>query len=175
MQREHITEKDFEQLFREYYARCYYYAYDILDQEEESRDVVGEAFLSVWKNHENVDRDKLRAYLFTSIRNKCLTLIGKQTHTYRITDEALRQLAAETDEEWLEREERISQIEHEIELLPARTRLVLEQCYYHHRTYREVAAELGITTDGIKKHITTAMKHLRKHFHTEVKGKLKGS
>ncbi|MBO4485520.1 MAG: RNA polymerase sigma-70 factor [Prevotella sp.] len=167
MQRDYITEKDFEELFRDYYARCYYYAYDILDQEEESRDVVGEAFLSVWKNRENVDRDKLRAYLFTSIRNKCLTQIGKQKHTYRITDEALRHLAAETDEEWLEREERIRQIEHEIELLPARTRLVLEQCYYHHRTYREVAAELGITTDGIKKHITTAMKHLRQHFHKE--------
>ena len=73
----------------------------------------------------------------------------------------------ETDDEWLEREERIRQIEQEVERLPARTRLVLEQCYYHHRTYREVAAELGITPDGIKKHITNAMKHLRQHFHQE--------
>ena len=167
MQRDYITTKDFEELFREYYARCYYYAYDILEQEEESRDVVGEAFLAVWKNHEHVDREKLRAYLFTSIRNKCLTLISKQKHTNRITDEALRQLTAETDDEWLEREERIRQIEQEVERLPARTRLVLEQCYYHHRTYREVAAELGITPDGIKKHITNAMKHLRQHFHQE--------
>jgi RNA polymerase sigma-70 factor (ECF subfamily) len=44
---------------------------------------------------------------------------------------------------------------------------VLEQCYYHRHTYREVAAELGITIDGVKKHITTAMKHLRQHFNID--------
>lgn len=167
MQTDAITAREFEELFRENYLRYYYYAYDILEQAEESRDVVGEAFLAVWKNREHVNREKLRAYLFKSVRNKCLTVVSKHRGHYRVGDEAVQVLAAETEEEWLEREERIGRIEQEMQHLPDRTRYVLEQCYYERRTYREVADELGITPDGIKKHITNALKHLRQCFNTE--------
>ena len=167
MQTDAITAREFEELFRENYLRYYYYAYDILEQAEESRDVVGEAFLAVWKNREHVNREKLRAYLFTSVRNKCLTVVSKHRGHYRVGDEAVQVLAAETEEEWLEREERIGRIEQEIQHLSERTRYVLHQCYYERRTYREVADELGITPDGIKKHITNALKHLRQCFNTE--------
>lgn len=167
MQTEKITAKEFEELFRKNYMRYYYFAYDILEQEEESRDVVAEAFMSVWKNHEYVEPGKLQSYLFTSVRNKSLSLLGKQKNVCRLSNEMLHAMAAETEAEWLEREERIRQIEQELDNLPPRTRYVLEQCYYHRHSYREVAEELGITTDGIKKHITTALKHLRAHFNIE--------
>ncbi|MCR5132256.1 MAG: sigma-70 family RNA polymerase sigma factor [Prevotella sp.] len=162
-----ITAKEFEELFRKNYTRYYYFAYDFLEQEEESRDVVAEAFMSVWKNHANVERDKLQSYLFTSIRNKCITQLGKHKRVCRLSDEMIHALAAETETEWLEREERISKIEQELDNLSDRTRYVLEQCYYQHRSYRDVATELGITTDGVKKHITTALKQLRAKFNTE--------
>jgi len=167
MQTEPITAKDFEELFRQNYKRYYFYAFDLLAQEEESRDVVAEAFVSVWKNHTNVDPEKLQSYLFTSIRNKCLTQLGKQKRVCRLSDDMIHMLASETETEWLEREERICQIELEIEKLSSRTRYVLEQCYFYRRSYRDVATELGITTDGVKKHITTALKHLRAHFNIE--------
>jgi RNA polymerase sigma-70 factor (ECF subfamily) len=162
-----VDHKDFERLFRENYSRYYYYAFDILGNEEECKDVLSEAFLAVWKNRENVDSDKLKGYLFTSVRNKCLTHINKNKEQRRISDAQIATLAAETEEDWREREERILLIEQEIERLSERTRYVLEQCYYHRHTYREVATELGITIDGVKKHITTAMKHLRQHFNID--------
>ena len=167
MQTEKISATQFEELFRKNYTRFYYYAYDILNQEEESRDVVAEAFMSVWKNLENIDHEKLQSYLFTTVRNKCLTLLSRQRTTCRLSDDMLHVIAAETESEWLEREERIRRIEQELDSLSPRTRYVLEQCYYHRHTYREVADELGITTDGIKKHITTALKHLRARFNTD--------
>ena len=129
MQTDAITAREFEELFRENYLRYYYYAYDILEQAEESRDVVGEAFLAVWKNREHVNREKLRAYLFTSVKNKCLTVVSKHRGHYRVGDDAVQVLAAETEEEWLEREERIGRIEQEMQHLPERTRYVLKQCF----------------------------------------------
>ena len=79
----------------------------------------------------------------------------------------MQHLAAETEEEWHVREERISQIEQQIKTLNSRTRYVLEQCYYQHHSYVVVAKQLGITTDGVKKHITTALKHLRTNFNID--------
>ena len=48
--------------------------------------------------------------------------------------------------------------------MPPQRRFVLEQCFFHKKSYREVAAILGITTDGVKRHITTALRNLRDEF-----------
>lgn len=38
---------------------------------------------------------------------------------------------------------------------------VLRLCYYEHKTYREVAEQLGISPDTVKKHISKALRTLR--------------
>ena len=55
-------------------------------------------------------------------------------------------------------------MEKAVSTLPPRSRHVLEKCYYQHQTYKQVADELGITTDGVKKHITKSMAVLRAYF-----------
>ena len=37
----------------------------------------------------------------------------------------------------------------------------LRLCYYEHKTYREVAEQLGISPDTVKKHISKALRTLR--------------
>ena len=65
---------------------------------------------------------------------------------------------------WIAKEKRIEAIENEIAKMPERTQHILEQCYYNRHTYKEVAEEMGITTEGIKKQIARAMAQLRRHF-----------
>lgn len=77
---------------------------------------------------------------------------------------ALSEMPSENGEYWQQREERISMIEEEIAKLPERTRIILRECYYNHMTYREVAEEIGISTEGIKKQLVRAMAHLRDIF-----------
>ncbi|MCD7941346.1 MAG: hypothetical protein LUH50_15555 [Bacteroides intestinalis] len=43
-----ITTQDFERLFREYYSRLYYFAYDYVEDIETSKDIVSEVFATVW-------------------------------------------------------------------------------------------------------------------------------
>lgn len=157
----------FERLFRENYSRLYAYAFSILQSEEDSRDAVDEAFVDAWHHREAISEGKTESYIFISLRNKCLTQLRRQTSTHPLSDALLHRLEAETDEEWREREERISRIEQAIGQLSERTRYVLHQCYYERRTYRDVAQQLGITTDGVKKHITTALRSLRSIFNID--------
>ncbi len=157
----------FEKLFRENYSRLYAYAYSILQSEEDSRDAVDEAFIDAWHHRDNISEGKTESYIFMCLRNKCLTLVRRQPLSYPLTDAVLHRLEAETDDEWHDREERIIRIEQAISQLSERTRYVLHQCYFEHHTYREVAQQLGITTDGVKKHITTALRALRTTFNID--------
>jgi|WetSurMetagenome_2_1015567.scaffolds.fasta_scaffold19162_3 RNA polymerase sigma-70 factor (family 1) len=159
-----ITTQDFEKLFREYYSRLYYFAYDFVEDIEVSKDIVSEIFTIVWNNRGAIDQEKVVGYLFVSVRNKCLNYI-KQKHKYdEYVDFYQQVIDEEGDNDWETLENRISEMTQVIDKMTSRTRYILEECYFRHKKYKEVADDLGITTDGIKKHITKALSLLREHF-----------
>lgn len=159
-----IVADDLECLFRENYSHYYYFALNFVDDSEIAKDVIGEVFLAVWKNHENIVKEKLNSYIYSSIRNKCLTHI-KQTHS-KVSVEELKAFKVPdiSEEEWKTKEDKIVEIEKVVQEMNPRTRYILEQFYYQHRSYKDVADELGITTEGIKKQLVKAMTILRSHF-----------
>ena len=63
--------------------------------------------------------------------------------------------------DWEDKERTLEKIESVCKELPDKTRYILSQCYFHHKTYKEVASELQITPDAVKKHIVKALKILR--------------
>ena len=67
----------------------------------------------------------------------------------------------EEEMDWEDRERTLEKIESVCKELPDKTRYILSQCYFHHKTYKEVASELQITPDAVKKHIVKALKILR--------------
>lgn len=58
-------------------------------------------------------------------------------------------------------DERLQDIMKVIDTLKPKTRLVLQECYINHKTYKDVAEELEISTSGVKKHIVAALKTIR--------------
>lgn len=150
-------------MFRENYSRYYYFALTFLDDEEQAKDVISEVFLGAWKHHGQISQAKLAAYVWTSIRNKCLTLIASKKPLSPLDERSLASLE-DSEEEWRQKEERILEMEKVVAAMTPRTRYVLEQFYYHHKSYKEIAQELGITTEGIKKQLVKALSLLRAHF-----------
>ena len=157
-------EKDFERIFKENYARLYHYALTFVDNGETCRDVVSDVFERLWAEYETLLPDSRLAYLFTCVRNRCIDILrhrqvkGRYAAFYSL-DLKNGILASDRDEE-----ERLARVEKVIDRMPPQRRFVLEQCFFHKKTYKEVAAVLGITTDGVKKHITTALRNLRDEF-----------
>lgn len=158
-----VTEKDFERVFREYHSRLYFFALNFLEDNEIAQDIVSEVFAATWTSRENISCEKLVGYLYSGVRNRCINEIKKSGRNVALDDaySILSEIPSDNGEYWKLREERICMIEHEIEKLPERTRLILRECYYNHLTYREVADEIGISTEGIKKQLIRAMAHLR--------------
>jgi RNA polymerase sigma-70 factor (family 1) len=165
-----ITKQNFENLFHEYYSRLYYFAYDFTEDVEASKDIVSDVFTSVWDKRDNIEKNKVVGYLFVSVRNKSLNYIKRQYRTDYYLDFCL-QVADEEGCGDLELiDERIAEMGNEIDKMPLRTKYILEECYYHHKKYKEVAEVLEISTDGVKKHIVKAFSILRDHFNVKKNG-----
>jgi RNA polymerase sigma-70 factor (ECF subfamily) len=60
-----------------------------------------------------------------------------------------------------EHEHRLEMIAQAVAELPDRTRYILEQCYFEHKKYAEVAESLSVTRDAVKKQISKALSILR--------------
>lgn len=70
--------KDFEQVFRQHYQSLCSYAHNFLQDQEASEDLVQDVFIKIWESGKmEIGIDKIKFYLFTAVRNNCLTRLQK--------------------------------------------------------------------------------------------------
>lgn len=153
-----------EELFRTNYEKLYFLAYDMVHDDEVSRDIVSESFLKVISKRENLQSTNIMGYLYVTVRNLCYDYNVKHEQIEKYKSYILATSSEEDADEWLERERRLQEIEQVLDTLPPKTQFVLEQCYYHGHTYREVSKMLDISESAVKKHIMKAFSALRTHF-----------
>lgn len=155
---------EFEQLYRENYARLYYYAFQFISDAEVCKDIINDVFEKTWSQYDTIRKETISPYLYANVRNKC---IDHLRHT-QVEEQYAEFYCAITQEEadngFSEREERIARIEKVIEELTDPTKTILKECYYENKKYQEVAEEFGISTNGIKKHIMKALRLIREEF-----------
>ncbi|TDQ80118.1 RNA polymerase sigma factor [Sphingobacterium yanglingense] len=155
-----FNKKTFDHIFRENYTYLYKYAFHITGDEEESRDIVSGVFESLWKNIERFDKEKAKPYLKVSVRNRCVDFLRKNTLHNKYMDEYLNTLSRYYDE-LADQREQDELVETMLSQLPENTRHILDLCYFQRLKYSEVAEQLDISPDTVKKHIVKALKLLR--------------
>jgi len=165
MSKEGINLSQFEQVFREQYSRLYYYANDFVQDDEAARDIVSDVFTAVWNERSRMKLATLPAYLMTSVRNQSINYLRKNAGRESFEpNDAMATLMADNEEDLSTLNERLDKLQNILNQLPDKTRFVIEECYYHDKKYSEVASEMGISSDGVKKHIVKAFRLLRESF-----------
>lgn len=166
-----ISKKEsfFQELFTTNYSRLYYVALSYVNDGEVAKDMVNDVFTHLWEDFD-VDSDLYTAaYLVTNTRNRCIDYLRHSEVELRYA-----QLYAKLNDEDLlvedeEKDDRLNRIYKVMENMPARTRFVMDQCYFENKKYIEVADILGLTTDGVRKHIMKALAMLRNEFSVNYK------
>lgn len=153
----------FGQFFKTHYPSLYYYALQILKDEETSRDIVSEAFTHVWEHFDPNQMQTLPAFLQKMVKNKCIDYI-RHSHVHAQYADYYLHAVDEGYSNNEESEERIRLATEMLNLLPDTTRHVLEECYLKHKKYREVAEEMNVCQETVKRHIMKALKMLREHY-----------
>ena len=158
------NEQRMERLFHDHYEQMYRFAFALLHDNEEARDVVSDVFSRLWDKQLVPDR----AYLMRSVKNACINLIARKKRDERL--KRLLPLSEEklTEEEPSRLEERwqaaVDCIDHD---LTDQTASVIRLCYREGMSYKDTAEELGISVSAVNKHIVKGLRTLRE----KLKGK----
>jgi len=136
----------------------------MIDDAEACRDIVGDVFEYVWKNHDKMDMSTVKSYLYMCVRTKCIDYIRRQQVHEQYAQFCLWMTSEVVESDSFEPGERTKRLRKAIKSLTPRTRHILEECYVRRKKYQEVADELEISTSTVRKHIMKALQVMREEF-----------
>ena len=159
----------FTQLYEENWVKLYVHVFRMLEDRDEARDIVQEIFTNLWDRMDRLEiQHSYQAYLFRSARNLVINRMASQ-NVGRKYENYLEHAAPVFDvmpDELLREKELAQQIENAIERLPRKMALIFKKSRYEQRSYLEIAKELGISEQTVKKQIYNALTVLRKKIRT---------
>ncbi len=146
------------------------YAFSILSDLERARDAVQDTFIKLHSQQPVAVEAKLKSWLFTVCRNRCLDILKKERRMIAVDDEQINALPEGGDdparalrkaEDRAQVAEHLRELVERIEELPPRQREVMRLKFQSDLSYREIGEILGITTSNVGFTIHSAVKRLR--------------
>ena len=152
-----------EQLFLQHYVRLRQLATRLLHDDEEGKDIVNDVFTRMIQADIMPLPEKAEAYLFTSVRNRCMDHIAQQQVRQRV--ERLLPVNDVTIPSEADEERRYSELRQFVDTeLSEQTRQVFLLRFDKHKKYQEIAAELDVSEKTVYKHLHQAITQLHEHF-----------
>ena len=152
----------FDLLYSDYYLVLYRTALLILGSKEDAEDILQDTFVSIYKNIENVsDYDKLRAWIFSILKNSCYTRYKKRKREFPdefILDKTDNLITYLGEDEIAEK----SEIQEALLKLNAKEREVLVLFYYNDFSIEEIASICKTFKGTVKSRLYRARKNLKK-------------
>ncbi len=161
--------REFELFFKEQYSRLYYYALRYVPDEEVCKDLVSESFRFLWEHIDTFCAETALTYMYTHVYHLCIDHLRHAEVVETNMPSYLSTLRDWHTNNHRESDKRIRIIMKLIEQMPPTTRLVMEECYFNEKKYREVAEMTGLSESGIRKHIMKGLDIIRSHFSVKYK------
>lgn len=156
----------FERLYIQYRSLVFYLAYEKLEDEMESENVVHDVFMKALRCLDNIDIEqveKTRAFLVTITRNHCINMLKKRPKEQPISWDELEdwQKPYEDAEQFLALPEE-NQVLTIIEHMPPLYKEILLLKYVNELDDAVIASLLGIKEESVRKRIYRGKKLLKK-------------
>jgi RNA polymerase sigma-70 factor (ECF subfamily) len=154
----------FDSLFKEYYDRLVYFSFKLVNNRDQARDIVQEAFIKYWQKRDAlvVSKIAVKNFLYSTVRNESLNCIR---HTKVVDNYALLTGDREPEErpviDAIITAEVISEIHSAIQSLPVNYRQVSILGYLEGKKNQEIAEELDLSINTVKKQKQRALQLLR--------------
>ncbi|MDP4285962.1 MAG: RNA polymerase sigma-70 factor [Bacteroidota bacterium] len=165
------NEDAFKQLFKIYYNQLGDYIMRITESEPLTQEIVQDVFLKIWINRSSLaDINCFKAYLNVVARNhafNCLKQIAREKKQNKEWVNTVLHLASNDFEE-SSSAEAWDLIDEAVELLPAQQKKVYTLSRKHGMKQLEIARELNISLETVKKHMVLALRFLKNHLRTHI-------
>lgn len=163
---------DFENFYITWYSRVKYFARDYVLSDEEAENIAQDVFLEFYQKREELGfYINLVAYLFTSVKNKCIDYLRRrlmeQEAAVKMQEEFDLSFRMKFDSleafniEGLSEDNIKDIIEKALDTLPERCREIFVMSKIEGKKQKEIAEELNVSVKTIESQMTIAYKKLR--------------
>lgn len=157
---------EIEFLFREHYEQLHRYAFTIVKDTDEAKDIVQAIFLNIWEKKDALNiTSSPKAYLFRSVYNESLNHLKKKEVLNRHHNLSGALAPGEDEQKPFAFEDELflkQKIENVMLELPPQCREVFIKSRAEQKKYSEIAEELGIAVKTVEAHMSKALKLIRK-------------
>jgi len=159
-----FDEQTLEALFRSHYQGLCRFAAGYVKQEDVAREIVQDAFVSLWEKRDTIDPGKsIKSYLSTTVRNKCLNHLRnhKKFSNDLLAIENLADEAGYDQPDRLVEQEIRDVISAGIAGLPEKCREIFMLNRHENLKYQQIADKLGISVKTVETQMSKALQHMR--------------
>jgi RNA polymerase sigma-70 factor (family 1) len=154
----------FTAIYDRYFWLLHTHAYKWMRNRDDAKDIIHELFSALWSKRETLDlENRLAPYLYAAVRNRIFNQLAKEKYAVKYSDSLekfIKHGECITDHSVRERI-LLELIEEGIAEMPPKMREVFEMSRKRHLSHREIATQLDISEETVKKHINHALKILR--------------
>tara|TARA_Y100001972_G_scaffold128067_1_gene187234 strand:- start:3423 stop:4022 length:600 start_codon:yes stop_codon:yes gene_type:complete len=153
-------EDQFRNIYRSLFQDLYIYAISITRSDDLAKDAVAEVFVRLWDSKDDLSRIKeIKSYLLTSVKNECIKSLYQRKRQDDI--DIGEQIEKISPEDILLEKELKEFIDRIVSTLPEQCQLIFKMNNVDQMSYKEIAAELNITTSTVGTQITRAIRLIR--------------
>lgn len=157
-------EDAYEHIYRLYFHKIYMFVLRYVVCKDLAYDLTQDIFLKIWEKRDQLTHAKnFQSYLYCMAKNHTLDRLKHIS----VSKKAIKELALQYENQCKPLDIQYAEKEYfeflkaEIIDLPERTRIIFKLCREEDKSYKEVAEELGISTDTVKYHMVKSMKTLK--------------
>lgn len=154
----------FTEIFNRFQPLLFLHTLKKVPDEDEAKDILQEIFTDLWVRHKDISAEKnLTAYLYTCVRNKFVNRLQHQQvrASYAASFTNFVTQNPETADAVIREKQLSAIIEQEINALPPKMKAVFVLSRHAHKSYKEIAEELNISEETVRKQVKNSLKILR--------------
>jgi RNA polymerase sigma-70 factor (ECF subfamily) len=156
--------KAFEEIFRKYREKIYYFAIRYYNSAEDAENVIQDVFIKLWDEREGVKEElSLNNYIYTIAKNHLFNIqrkkINEKAYRSYIVDHLVQTPNLENELIYADLKVKIDKI---IEELPAQRKKVFILSNFEGFTNKELASQLNLSVRTIEVHKSLALQTIRK-------------
>lgn len=157
------NESSFRRFVDIYSKDLFYYAQCFVRSKETAEEVVSDVFLDVWRHKEKIDEvQNMKAWLLTLTHHKSISYLRKESNSnqtifYAEYESFHIPSTIQTPDEQIISKEEMAQINHIIESLPPKCKMVFVLAKIEHLPYKEISEMLGVSIKTINVHVAKAL------------------
>ena len=159
-----MTKEEFENIYRQHYARMYRLARTMLYDVDESKDVVSDIFARLLREKYQPQQSQMEGYLMTAVRNRCRDVLSHKSMQERVEKLFLQEsmqghITSMNDDDRLERLMQFIEAE-----LPPLSQLIFRLRFLREMSYEEVAQATGVSKVTVYNHLSQSLQRIKEHF-----------